>query len=1562
MKPFSHSFGRLVQAGLFLPAVIVTFVLSAPAFAEAPDIDSAICVSDSKEISALFSADVNRCPQAHAGYDTPIVLNQRIPLDASRTVDMDGQRLTFDWRLVKGPTGSGVDIEDASSLRTGFTPDLAGDYVFELMVTDSKGGTATDTVTFSTNNVPPVARAGANRTAHLGEMVALNASRSYDLDNDVLAYQWTMVEKPTDSTARLSNPKAASSSLVLDREGDYRIELKVNDQAGSGTGSELTLSTYNSAPVANAGRARVVGPNSDIVFDSSRSSDYDSDALSYHWSVLSAPQESKASFNNANVDNPTFTVGGDGLYLVQLMVDDGVNLSNPVTTLIEVKRDRLANFDLNDFLPLTNRNGGDDTDGDGILDPVDNCVLVANAPQRDTDGDGIGNFCDADLNNDGVINFIDITLWTPSFLGTDEDADFNGDGTVNFLDYIIITNAFLQQPGPPGTIVWVSLVDGNFNDRTNWEPQIVPSEGVTAIIDVPPAVTVTQSGGDIKVKNLVQNENLVLVNTTFEATGALELGGTMMSSSVTLNNTEVVPSLAGTGMMTLTNSTHSWTGNSLSVPVVLNNGTRLLNTDGLIINDTVTLNASSLTTGFTFLNDQTVSGNGTIFINGLGNGSIAEPRLLPANGVTLTLASGLTVRGGKGSIGQASANLVVNSTVAADVAGETLRISALDWSGTGTIRASNGGVMELSGNMNNSGATLNVDTAGGQFRLLNGGALRNAVINGAPGTNMTVNNGSTTFENLIFNGDINMLNGASTSVIGGLALNGNVLINASSLATGFVFLDSQTLGGNANIRIDGFGNGSITEPRLLPANGTTLTIAPTVNITGGKATIGQLTASLILEGNITADVEDETIQILGLNWSSNGTISAINNGRLAFGGNFDNGGNTLNLDTADGFINLLNGASLRNATIAGTAGTSMTINNGATSLEALNFTGDIVMNNGATSTVTEGLTLIGDLLIDAPSLATGLTFSGTQTFGGTGTVTLNGLGNGSITEPRLLPVGVDTFLTVDSGITIRGGKGSIGQNQSNLILLGDVIADVTGEEIRIGGLNWSSTGSIQSINGGIIGVFGGFDNAGNTLSVDTAGGEFQVLSGTTLANAIFEGTNGSVLRVNGGVTNMDGMTFNLDLNQLNGATTNVTNGLIINGTSTITAPTLATGYSFNGNQTLGGAATVVFDSATNGSITEPRLLPTGATGSTLTIASTVTIRGSKGTIGQIQRNVIMNGTINADVAGQSIRLLGANWSGTGNFIASNGGDIELNGTLNNANQTLNFDSSDGSITVLSGTQLRNAELDGTPATVFVFNSGTHTFENLTVNANMTMNNGAVANLFDGLTVNGTVTVNGSTQSTGFQFSNTQTLGGNATVFLNGIGNGSISETRLLPLGPAETVVTIGPNVLVRGGQATVGNVSRGLIVEGTISADFGRINVTGNSVINNGELEALVGNTLFIDNLSSSPGDLHVGPDSELLLADALTALTAGSDVKIDVGVGDTAGVITTVVGTSTLNGTLTMKPINGYAPSVGTMFTIMDVGNPVSGTFSTVDSQGLGVGESFSIDYTGDVTATVTN
>ncbi|WP_374506259.1 gliding motility-associated C-terminal domain-containing protein, partial [Flavobacterium sp.] len=68
-----------------------------------------------------------------------------------------------------------------------------------------------------------------------------------------------------------------------------------------------------------------------------------------------------------------------------------------------------------------------DFDGDGILDTIDNCPLVSNPNQLDTDRDGFGDVCDADDDNDGVNDISDNCPFIPNANQADRDHDGLGD-------------------------------------------------------------------------------------------------------------------------------------------------------------------------------------------------------------------------------------------------------------------------------------------------------------------------------------------------------------------------------------------------------------------------------------------------------------------------------------------------------------------------------------------------------------------------------------------------------------------------------------------------------------------------------------------------------------------------------------------------------------------------------------------------------------------------------------------------------------------------------------------------------------------------------------------------------------------------------------------------------------------------------------------------------------------------------------------------------------------------------------------------------------------------------
>ncbi len=101
--------------------------------------------------------------------------------------------------------------------------------------------------------------------------------------------------------------------------------------------------------------------------------------------------------------------------------------------------------------PTTGK-GLPDKDADGIADAVDNCIDQPNPAQVDSNADGFGNACDADLNNDNIVNVLDLSLLRAAFFEDSplSDADFDGDGDVAISDLAVMRRLFFKPPGPIG--------------------------------------------------------------------------------------------------------------------------------------------------------------------------------------------------------------------------------------------------------------------------------------------------------------------------------------------------------------------------------------------------------------------------------------------------------------------------------------------------------------------------------------------------------------------------------------------------------------------------------------------------------------------------------------------------------------------------------------------------------------------------------------------------------------------------------------------------------------------------------------------------------------------------------------------------------------------------------------------------------------------------------------------------------------------------------------------------------------------------------------------------------
>ena len=93
-----------------------------------------------------------------------------------------------------------------------------------------------------------------------------------------------------------------------------------------------------------------------------------------------------------------------------------------------------------------------DADQDGIDDGIDNCLGAANAGQQDADGDGFGNWCDGDFNNDDRVNFADLAEFRARFGSTNAEANLDSTGVVNFADLARFKLLFGKPPGPSGQV------------------------------------------------------------------------------------------------------------------------------------------------------------------------------------------------------------------------------------------------------------------------------------------------------------------------------------------------------------------------------------------------------------------------------------------------------------------------------------------------------------------------------------------------------------------------------------------------------------------------------------------------------------------------------------------------------------------------------------------------------------------------------------------------------------------------------------------------------------------------------------------------------------------------------------------------------------------------------------------------------------------------------------------------------------------------------------------------------------------------------------------------------
>jgi hypothetical protein len=195
-------------------------------------------------------------------------------------------------------------------------------------------------------NSAPVSDAGSAISQSADTPVILDGGGSYDPDGDSIAYHWSF--KATPESSGLSESEdvfpgngttTATTTFQADETGTYVVTLMVEDENGAWSDPSHVVVTIGDgqAAVADAGADVEAIEGETIGLDGSGSYDPMGRDLSYYWAFQAVPSSSGlTSLAGFDSMSPSFETDVGGVYIISLVVDNGVAQSSPDTLVARV--------------------------------------------------------------------------------------------------------------------------------------------------------------------------------------------------------------------------------------------------------------------------------------------------------------------------------------------------------------------------------------------------------------------------------------------------------------------------------------------------------------------------------------------------------------------------------------------------------------------------------------------------------------------------------------------------------------------------------------------------------------------------------------------------------------------------------------------------------------------------------------------------------------------------------------------------------------------------------------------------------------------------------------------------------------------------------------------------------------------------------------------------------------------------------------------------------------------------------------------------------------------------
>ena len=985
-------------------------------------------------------------------------------------------------------------------------------------------------------------------------------------------------------------------------------------------------------------------------------------------------------------------------------------------------------------------------------------------------------------------------------------------------------------------------------------------------------------------------------------------------------------------------------GNSLS----LNNGINLSIGGNAISNaGQINLNSTGNGTGITITTGTvTLSGGGTIT---MGDSSNPNNYIYGQGSVETLVNTDNTIQG-SGTIGDSDLTISNAGTIDANNAdhGLTIQVNSSANPGvtnTGTLEATNGGMLTLNGSTyNNMNGTIEA-TGGGIVQLSNHVTIEGGKLTTDSGMNSMIE---------IVSGNQATLDGSTQGTLTNsgafVVANGTANVKGTINNTGSIMLEGD--GSSANLQLSGntmlTGAGTVTladsgNPQNYISGGYTLTNQETIQ---GSGQIGNGSAmSLINQGTIDANNADNLLEIRNTGGTTNtGTLEATNGGTLLLsGGTLNNGGggtikatggsmvqlSSGNIQNMGGTIQATGGSMVQlsnNVTIqGGTLTTDSGMNSAIETMSGSNATldgstrgtltnsGAFVVANNSTAYVKGTINNTGSIMLMGDGSNATLQLIGNTTLTGGGTVTL------ADSETPLNYISGGFTLTNSAQQTIQG-SGEI--NTATLSNQGTIDANNADNPLEIrntGGT--TNTGTLEATNSATLVLYGEtLNNDGGTIKA-TGGGMVQLQGVTVQGGKLTDSGTGSVIEtVAGSTTALDGSTRGTLTNSgafvvVNNSTADVEGTIDNTGSITLKGDGNNSYLSLIGNTTLMGGGIVTL--AKSGTV---RNYISGG----YTLTNQETIQGS----GQIGNGTAMSlsnqGTIDANNAGAD-NLLEIHNTGvttnTGMLEATNratlllsgetltndhggmitatgdGSKVQLyGGTIDNSGGTIQatggskVDLSNG-VTIQGGTLTTDSGMGSVIETVVTSSGNYATLDAVTNAGNFVVADNTYANLKGTITNTGSITLKGDGYDTSLQLMANTTLTGGGTVTL------ADSRNPLNFINSSGNYTLTNRDNLIQG-TGNIGDGHMGLINDGTILSNGSGLTVETSSagLTNNGTLEVASGSSMHV---SSAAGGTFTNFSNNTLTGGAYNV---SGTLEID-QLGSSGGEILTNAANITLNG-----------------------------------------------------------